>query len=37
MYMTLGEMGNSDFRQALHRTQMELVAARTSQINECFY
>ena len=37
MYMTLGEMGNPDFRQALHRTQMELVAARTSQINECFY
>ncbi len=37
MYMTLGEMGNPDFHQALHRTQMELVAARTSQINECFY
>ena len=37
MYMTLGEMGDPDFRQALHRTQMELVAARTSQINECFY
>ncbi len=37
MYMTLGEMGNPDFRRGLHRTQMELVAARTSQINECFY
>ncbi len=37
MYMTLGEMGDPDFRQGLHRTQMELVAARTSQINECFY
>ena len=36
-YMTLDEMGDPDFRRALHRTQMELVAARTSQINECFY
>jgi alkylhydroperoxidase family enzyme len=37
MYMTLQDMGDPDFRHALHRTQMELVAARTSQINECFY
>ena len=37
MYMTFDEMGDPNFRQALHRTQMELVAARTSQINECFY
>ena len=36
-YMTLAEMGDPDFRRAMHRTQMELVAARTSQINECFY
>lgn len=37
MYMTFEEMDDPDFRRALHRTQMELVAARTSQLNECFY
>jgi hypothetical protein len=37
MYMTFKEMDDPDFRRAMHRTQIELVAARTSQINECFY
>ena len=37
MYMTFNEMDDPDFRRAMHRTQIELVAARTSQINECFY
>jgi AhpD family alkylhydroperoxidase len=30
-------MEEPDFQRAMHRTQMELVAARTSQVNECFY
>ncbi|GMQ86791.1 MAG: hypothetical protein BMS9Abin07_2388 [Acidimicrobiia bacterium] len=37
LYMTLEEMEEPDFRRAMHRTQIELVAARTSQVNECFY
>jgi hypothetical protein len=37
LYMTLEEMEEPDFQRAMHRTQMELVAARTSQVNECFY
>ena len=37
MYLTFNEMDDPDFRRALHRTQIELVAARTPQINECFY
>ena len=37
MYMTLNDMGDPGFRRSLHRTQIELVAARTSQVNECFY
>jgi alkylhydroperoxidase family enzyme len=37
MYMSSEEMGDPDFRRALHRTQMELVAARTSLINQCFF
>ncbi len=37
MYMTFAEMDDPDFHRAMHRTQIELVAARTSQINECFY
>ena len=37
MYMTFDQMGDPDFRRSLHRTQIELVAARTSQVNECFY
>jgi AhpD family alkylhydroperoxidase len=30
-------MARFDYQGGLHRTQMELVAARTSAINECFY
>ena len=37
MYMTFNDMGDPGFRRSLHRTQIELVAARTSQVNECFY
>jgi hypothetical protein len=37
LYMTFDEMADPDFRRALHRTQIELVAGRTSQVNECFY
>jgi len=37
LYMTYGDMADADFRRTLHRTQMELVAARTSAANECFY
>lgn len=37
MYMTFMQMDDADFRRSLHRTQIELVAARTSQVNECFY
>jgi hypothetical protein len=36
-YMTFAEMDDPDFSRAMHRTQIELVAARTSQVNECFY
>jgi len=36
-YMTFRDMERPDFSRALHRTQIELVAARTSQVNECFY
>ncbi len=37
IYLTYEEMADLDFRRGLHRSQMELVAARTSAINECFY
>jgi hypothetical protein len=37
LYMTFDEMADPGFRRALHRTQIELVAGRTSQVNECFY
>ena len=37
MYMTFGQMSDPYFTRALTRPQMELVAARTSAINECFY
>jgi len=37
LYLAYDEMGEPDVRRALHRTQMELVAARTSACNECFY
>lgn len=37
LYMTFLEMDDPDFSRSMHRTQIELVAARTSQINQCFY
>lgn len=37
LYMTFNEMDDPDLTRALHRSQIELVAARTSQVNECFY
>ena len=37
IYLTYEGMGDLGFRRGLHRSQMELVAARTSAINECFY
>ena len=37
LYLTYEDMADVDFQRGLHRSQMELVAARTSAINECFY
>lgn len=37
MYLTYEGMAEVDFVRGLTRAQMELVAARTSAINECFY
>jgi hypothetical protein len=37
LYLTYEEMGDLAFVRGLDRTRMELVAARTSAINECFY
>lgn len=37
MYLSYEQMGDPDFTRGLHRTQMELVAARTSTINDCFF
>ncbi len=38
LYLTLVEMGDlTRVRDDLHRTQMELTAARTSWLNDCFY
>ena len=38
LYMPHDEMGDPDWQRGeLHRTQMELVAASTSHVNECFY
>ncbi len=36
-YLTYGEMGNPAIQKGLSRAQMELVAGRTSAINECFF
>jgi len=36
-YLSVAEMADLDADRGLHRTQMELVAARTSLINECFF
>lgn len=37
LYLTYEEMAELDFVRGLSRVQMELVAARTSAVNECFY
>lgn len=37
LYLAAGQMGDLDVQRGLHRTQMELVAARTSLLNECFF
>jgi hypothetical protein len=37
LYLTYEAMAELDFVGGLSRAQMELVAARTSAINECFY
>lgn len=36
-YLTIEGMADLDAHRGLHRTQMELVAARTSLLNECFF
>ncbi|MEL6983080.1 MAG: hypothetical protein AAFO29_11705 [Actinomycetota bacterium] len=36
-YLSIPEMGDLDADRGLHRTQMELVAARASLLNECFF
>lgn len=37
LYLAMDQMGDMDAHRGLHRTQMELVAARTSLLNECFF
>ncbi len=37
LYLSVGGMADLDADRGLHRTQMELVAARASLLNECFY
>lgn len=37
LYIPPREMGDDHFARHLNRPQMELVAARTSAINDCFY
>jgi len=36
-YLSIAGMADLDVDRGLHRTQMELVAARTSLLNECFF
>jgi hypothetical protein len=36
-YLAVADMADLDADRGLHRTQMELVAARTSLLNECFF
>ena len=36
-YLTFQQMQDPAYVRGLSRAQMELVAARTSAINECFY
>jgi len=37
MYLTFGEMSDPTIAKGLTRPQMEVVASRTSALNECFY
>lgn len=37
LYIPVEEMGDDRFARTLSRPQMELIAARTSAINDCFY
>ena len=37
LYMSYEQMSDYGFRRTLDRAQMELIAARVSAINECFY
>ena len=37
LYLTFDEMSDPAIHKGLSRPQMELVAARTSAHNECFY
>lgn len=37
LYLSVAQMADLDADRGLHRTQMELVAARTSLLNECFF
>lgn len=37
MYLSYEEMGNPAIQKGLSRAQMELVAGRTSAVNECFF
>jgi len=37
LYLTYAQMQDLQFVRGLTRPQMELVAARTSALNECFY
>lgn len=37
LYLTMEQMRDLDIRRGLHRSQMELVASRTSWLNDCFY
>ncbi len=37
LYLSYEDMALYDYQGGLHRTQLELVAGRTSAINDCFY
>ena len=37
LYLSLEEMGDPAIEKTLTRAQMELIAARTSLLNDCFY
>lgn len=37
LYLSMEEMRDQDIVKELHRTQIELLAARTSYYNDCFY